>query len=209
MQFIKHLNWRYATKAMNGKVVPQDKIDTILESVILAPTSSGLQPFNVLVVKGKELKEKIRAVANDQTVVTDCSHLLIFAAWDNYTTDRINRVFENMQEQRGFNERWDGYRKYILDLYVNRPAEENFIHTAKQAYIGFGFAIAAAATLEVDATPIEGFDPAKLDELLGLREKGLRSVTLLPLGYRDAPNDWIADLPKVRMPKEEFIIELD
>jgi nitroreductase len=209
MQFLRHLNWRYATKAMNGKEVSADKIDTILESVILAPTSSGLQPYQVLVIKGKELKEKILPLANGQTVVTDCSHLLIFAAWDTYTEARVNRAFENMFEARGFNERWDGYRKYIIDLYVNRPAEENFVHTARQAYIGFGFAIAAAATEEVDATPMEGFDNDGLDALLGLREKGLRSVTLLPLGYRDVQTDWIVDMKKVRMPKDEFIIELD
>lgn len=209
MEFLEHLNWRYATKAMNGATVDDTKIGTILEAINLAPTSSGLQPFEVLVVKTDELKEKIFPISNNQSVIKDCSHLLVFTAWDDYTTERINEAFESMYAVRGFSERWDEYRKFLLNTYIGRDAELNYQHAARQAYIAFGFAIAAAATEKVDATPIEGFDPDALDALLGLREKGLRSIILLPLGYRDAENDWLIDMPKARKAKSILIKEID
>ena len=95
MELLDKLNWRYAAKAMNGEKVAQDKIDNILEAAILAPTSSGLQPFEILVVTNQEIKEKIRAIGWNQSVITDCSHLLVFAAWDTYTAERINKVFDH------------------------------------------------------------------------------------------------------------------
>ena len=101
MNFIDKLNQRYATKAMNGETVPQEKIDSILEAIRLAPTSSGLQPFEVFVVKNQEVKAEIRKIAMNQSQVTDCSHLLVFAAWDNYTADRINYMFDLTNEIRG------------------------------------------------------------------------------------------------------------
>jgi len=209
MQFIEDLNWRYATKAMNGEKVSDSKIGTILQAANLAPTSSGLQPFEVLVIKNKELKEKIKPIANNQTVITDCSHLLVFAAWDDYTEKRINDTFKVAEEIRGFNQEWDNYRKLLINLYVGRSPQQNFEHAARQAYIGFSFAIAAAATERVDSTPIEGFKPEELDILLGLKEKGLKSVLLLPLGYRDADKDWLVNLKKVRKPESDFIKALD
>jgi nitroreductase len=209
MELINALNWRYATKKMNGQAVPQDKVNTILEAAHLAPTSSGLQPFEIIVVTNAELKEKIKPVAFDQTQITDCSHLLIFAAWDNYTPERINEVFSRTVSERGVPAgSMDDYKNRLISRFGSRTAELNFAHAARQAYIGFGIALAAAAELKVDATPMEGFDNAALDELLNLKEKGLRSVTLLPLGYRDAENDWLVNLKKVRTPKARFITEL-
>jgi len=209
MHFIEHLNWRYATKVMNGKEVSVSKINTILEAANLAPTSSGLQPFEILVIKNSELKEKIKPIANNQSVITDCSHLLVFACWDDYTEERINNAFEISHGIRGFNEQWDNYRKFLIKSYVGRPQQENYEHAARQAYIAFAFAIAAAATEKVDATPIEGFNPEQLDNLLELNKQGLKSVLLLPLGYRDLDKDWLLNLKKVRKPKKDFIKELD
>jgi len=210
MELIDKLKWRFATKAMNGKAVPEAKIEAILEAARLAPTSSGLQPFEIIVITNKELKEKIKAIAWNQSVVTDCSHLLVFAAWDTYTPERINQMFDLTNEVRGFtNEGWEAYRQKLLSAYPNRPADENFIHASKQAYIAFGLAIAAAAFEGVDATPMEGFDPAALDEILELKEKGLRSVLLLPLGYRDESKDWLVNLKKVRKSKADFVTELN
>jgi nitroreductase len=108
----------------------------------------------------------------------------------------------------GTNERTEAYRNNMLANYPPRGPEVNFQHTAKQTYIALGFALIAAAEEGVDATPMEGFDPAAVDELLGLRAKGLRSVTLLPLGYRDAANDWLLPLKKVRRARENFIVEI-
>jgi len=209
MGILENLNWRYATKKMNGTIVPQDKVDTILEAARLAPSSSGLQPYEIIVISNKELLEKIKPVANGQTQITDCSHLLVFAAWDTYTEDRINEVFKCHSTERNMPESVsDAYRMMLIGAYPNRPAEENYIHAAKQAYISLGIAMAAAAEIKVDATPMEGFDYKALDELLGLKEKGLRTAVILPLGYRDEANDWLLHLKKVRTPKEKFITEI-
>lgn len=209
MELLNALQWRYATKKMNGKPVSQEKVDTILKAAHLAPTSSGLQPFEIIVVTNPELKEEIKAVANGQSQITDSSHVLIFAAWDRYTEERINAVFKYMNAERGVpDSQTDAYRTSLINAYTTQTAEQNFEHAARQAYIAFGTAIAAAAELQVDATPMEGFDNEALDSLLNLREKGLKSVTILPLGYRDEDNDWLFKLKKVRKPKEEFITEL-
>jgi len=206
MELIDKLKWRYAAKAMNGEKVAQEKIDNIIEAASLAPTSSGLQPFEIMVVTNQELKEKIRVIGWNQSVITDCSHLLVFAAWDTYTADRINKMFDLTNEIRGFkNEGWENYRQMLLNSYPQKDPEVNFQHAARQAYIAFSQAMAAAAFEEVDSTPIEGFDPEALDEILGLREKGLRSCVILPLGYRDAKNDWLVNLTKVRKSREDLV----
>lgn len=208
MSLIEALNWRYATKKMNGNAVPQEKVDQILEAARLAPTSSGLQPFKVIVITNPELKQQILPNAYNQSQVVDCSHLLVFAAWDNYTADRINGVYAYMNKERGLpDSATEDYKNNLINSRVNLAAEVNFEHAARQAYIGFGLAIAEAALLQVDATPMEGFNGAKVDEILNLSAHGLKSVTLLPLGYRDEANDWLANLKKVRQPNEEFIIE--
>lgn len=209
MELLDKLNWRYAAKAMNGEKVSEEKIDTILEAISLAPTSSGLQPFEVFVITNQEVKEKIRPIAWNQSVITDCSHLLVFAAWDTYTADRINKMFDLTNTVRGFkNEGWENYRQMLLGSYPQKDAEENFNHAAKQAYIAFSQGITAAAFEAVDATPLEGFDPTALDEILGLREKGLRSCVMLSLGYRDAENDWLVNLKKVRKSREDLVTEI-
>tara|TARA_B100000949_G_C14256245_1_gene440599 strand:+ start:220 stop:852 length:633 start_codon:yes stop_codon:yes gene_type:complete len=210
MELLDKLNWRYATKAMNGKTVDEDKIDRILEAARLAPTSSGLQPFEIIVITNNDIKGQIKPVAWDQSVITDSSHLLVFAAWDTYTAERINQVFDMTNSVRGYeNEGFENYRQMLLNTYPQKDAEENFIHASKQAYIAFGLAVAAAAYEGVDASPMEGFDPDAVDKILGLREKGLRSAVLLPLGYRDEDNDWLANQVKVRKPKEQLVTVLD
>lgn len=209
MSLIEALNWRYATKKMSGEKVSQDKVDQIIAAAHLAPTSSGLQPFKVIVVTNPELKEKIKALAFGQEQITDSSHLLIFAAWDNYTEENIRNVFVQGNIERCLPEDANAdYLNRLVATYTAKTPEENFHHAAKQAYIGFGVALAEAALLKVDATPMEGFDPAQLDELLGLREKGLRSTTLLPLGYRAESGDWLVNLKKVRTPMADFVIEM-
>ncbi len=209
MTLLENLQWRYATKQYDPtRKVAQEDVDKILEAARFAPTSSGLQQFRVLVITNQELKEKIVPIAWDQQIVADCSHLLVFAAWDRYTEERIDTIYDYTTDERGLPRgRFGSYTDKIKALYLQQTAEENFVHTARQAYIGFAMAIAQAAELKVDATPMEGFSPDELDELLDLKSKGLKSVLLLPLGYRDAANDWLADMKKVRNPKEEFVIE--
>ena len=207
MSLIEKLQWRYATKKMDStKQVPQETVDRILEAIRLSASSSGLQPYELIVVTNPEVREKIKAVANNQPQITDCSHLIIFASWDTYTADRINKVFDMTEEIRNFrSEAGNAYRQKLLDNFTTRDPELNYHHTAKQAYIGLGTALIAAAEEGVDATPMEGFNAAELDKLLNLREKGLRSCALMPIGYRKADEDWLLKMPKVRKPKEEFI----
>jgi nitroreductase/dihydropteridine reductase len=207
MSLVEKLKWRYATKKMDSsKSVPQETVEEILEAVRLTASSSGLQPYELVVITNSELREKIKAVANNQTQVTDCSHLVIFAAWDNYTTQRINDAFDMTETVRNFkNDAGVAYRQMLLTNYPARDPEVNFTHAAKQAYIGLGTALIAAAEVGVDSTPMEGFNPKALDEILNLKDKGLRSVVMLTLGYRKEDEDWLVKLKKVRRPKEKFI----
>ena len=210
MDLIESLHWRYATKKMDPqRVVPQEKVDRIVEAARLAPSSSGLQPFEVLVVTNAAMREKIRAIAWNQPQVTECSHLLVFAAWDDYTAERINMMFDLTNEERQVkNEFWESYRQRLLGLYPGRGAEQNFQHAAKQAYIALGLALAVAACEEVDSVPMEGFDAKALDEILELPARGLRSVFMLPLGYRQADQDWLVNLKKIRRSREHFVTEI-
>ena len=203
------LQWRYATKKMDPKqAVSDDKVEQILEAVRLTASSSGLQPYEVIVVTNPQVRERIKTIAWNQAQITEGSHLLVFAAWDNYTVERINMMFDLVNDERGFkNQGWEDYRQMLLGIYPPRDAEVNFQHAARQAYIGLRMALLAAAELEVDSTPMEGFDPNALDEILDLRSRGLRSVAIFPLGYREAENDWLVNLKKVRRPRAQFISE--
>ncbi|ACU61733.1 nitroreductase family protein [Chitinophaga pinensis] len=209
MSLLDDLHWRYATKKMNGVSVQQEKLDYILEAARLAPSSSGLQQYKVIVISDKALLEKIKRIAYDQSQITDCSHLLVFAAWDGYSEERVSQVFNYMMDERGLpRDTMDGYKDTILGLYGPLGQEWQAHHAAKQSYISFGLAIAAAAEQKVDATPIEGFLPDKLDELLQLKGTGYKSTVLLPLGYREAENDWLVNMKKVRTPKAAFVTEM-
>ncbi len=209
MALLDDLKWRYATKKYDPtKKVAQEDVDKIIEAARLAPTSSGLQQFRVIEITNQELKDKIVPIAMDQQIVADCSHLLVFVAWDKYTAERIDGQYDYITDERELPRgRFGSYTDRLKSLYLNQTEEQNFVHTARQAYIGFGLAIAQAAELKVDSTPMEGFNPDLLDKLLDLRTKGLRSVLLLPLGYRDAENDWLEKMKKVRKLTDEFVIK--
>ncbi|MAD18450.1 MAG: NAD(P)H-dependent oxidoreductase [Alteromonadaceae bacterium] len=204
---LQDLQWRYATKKFDpSKAVAQEKVDFILEAIRLSASSSGLQPYEVFVVTNKDIRAKIVPHAWGQQQIVDASHVLVFAAWDNYTAERINNMFDLVNEERGFsNQGWEDYRNMLLNTYPQRDAETNFEHAARQAYIGLGSALIAAANAKVDSTPMEGFVPKEVDEILELKEKGLRSVVILPLGYRAEEGDWLVNLKKVRRSEEDFI----
>ncbi|MEN7551589.1 NAD(P)H-dependent oxidoreductase [Rapidithrix thailandica] len=211
MSLLDNLNWRYATKKMNGNTVPQEKLDYILEAARLAPSSSGLQPYTILVIKNREVIEKLKpASMMNERLFDDVSHLLVFASWNGYTQERVDEVFDRTLAERGLpGNTMDDYKNNLLAHYEPLGKEWQTNHSAKQAYISFGMAIAAAAEQKVDATPIEGFVPDAYDEILGLKEKGLKSAVVLALGYRDEANDWLVNLKKVRTPKEQFLIEIN
>ncbi|MDD2436523.1 MAG: nitroreductase family protein [Massilibacteroides sp.] len=201
--------WRYATKKFDpSKKVSQEHVDKIIEAARLAPTSSGLQPFQLLVITDQKIKEQLVPIAMGQEQVRDCSHLLVFAAWDNYTAERIDSMYDLITKTR--EQASDTYKSYTDRLkanYLPRPSKENFEHAARQTYIAFAYAIAMAAELKVDATPMEGFINEDVDKLLNLRSKGLKSVLLLPLGYH-AEEDWLVNLKKTRRPLLDFVVNL-
>ncbi len=210
-ELLKKLQWRYATKKMNpAQAVSDEKVDRIVEAARLAATSSGLQPYEIIVVKSQAVREQMKPKAFGQSQITDGSHVLVFAAWDDYTPDRINMMFDlHNTERNSKDEGWENYRKMLLGSYPTRGAEANFQHAAKQAYIGLGTALIAAAFEEVDATPMEGFDPAGIDEILGLKARGLRSAVIMALGYRDTAQDWLVNLKKVRRSGAQFVTKVE
>ena len=209
MSLIENLNWRHAVKAYDPtKKVSQKDLNTILEAARLAPTSSGLQPFRIIVVESQELKDKMVAGALNPEVMRDSSHVLVFAAWDSYSNEKIDKVYDHHTDVRDLPRgRFGSYTDKIKEMYGAQTPAEHFAHTARQTYIALGIALAQAAELKIDSTPAEGFSNAVVDEVLGLKERGLKSVSLLYLGYRDEANDWLANMKKVRVPMDEFIIK--
>ena len=204
------LNWRYATKKMDpSKAVPQDKVDAIVEAIRMAPTSSGTQPFELLVVTNADIRGQIAEAAGGQAQITDGSHVLVFAAWDNYTAERIDYVVDLNVAARGDLPMLHAYYDNLKTNYLPREAEVNYAHAARQAYIALGIALIAAAEQEVDSTPMEGFDPDAVDTILGLKKRGLRSVVLLPLGYRDETGDWLLPMGKVRKSRDTIVTEVN
>ena len=210
MSLIEDLQWRYATKKFDStKKVSQSDIDKLVEAARLAPTSSGLQPFRVLVVSNPELKDKMVPIAMNQQQVADCSHVLVFAAWNRYSAERIDSIYDFTTEERGLAKGFFGaYTDKLKSIYLPQDEKENFEHIARQTYIALALVMAQAAELKIDSTPMEGFYNDQLDELLNLSSLGLKSVSILPVGYRDASADWLVNMKKVRLPKEEFVIEM-
>jgi len=206
---LEALNWRYATKRMNGKKVPQEKIDNILEAVSLSPSSMGLQPYTILVIENEETRRKLQPAAFNQPQLIEGSHLIIFASWTDVTEDQVNVYIRHIADVRKVPiETLDGFKASLMGIVNGRSTQSKAEWAARQAYIAFGTAIAAAAVEHVDATPMEGFNPAAVDEILGLKEKGLTSVTMLAVGFRDEATDVLSGAKKVRRSKDKLILEL-
>lgn len=209
MKLIDALNWRYATKRMNGEKVPAEKLDAVLEATRLSASSMGLQPYNILVVENEEVKKQLQPAAYNQPQITEASHLLVFAAWENVTAAHVDNYINDIINTRGVApETLDAFKGSLMGIVNGRTPEQKYEWAARQAYIAFGTAIAAAAVEQIDATPMEGFNPAAVDEILGMKEKGLRSVTILALGYRDAEKDFMVNQKKVRRAKDELILKV-
>ena len=204
MSLIQDLNWRYATKNMNGETVSDEKLSAILAAINLAPTSYGLQPFTVLVVSNEAIKDKLQAAAYGQPQVGSSSAVLVFAVPVKITGADIEKFIQLVATTRSIPaETLDGYKGMIVGTVGGLPAEQQQIWSAKQVYIALGTALAAAAEQEVDACPMEGFDAAQIDEILGLTEKGLKAVVIMPVGYRSA-DDATAEYIKVRKSESEI-----
>lgn len=199
MEAIQHLNWRYATKKYNGSQIDKDNLLTILESIRLTPTSLGMQPFKVLVIDNPELREKMLPIAYNQSQIKDASHIILFAANTQISEENINSYMNNVATTRQMPvENLAGFKGMINGFIGSKNEVEITEWACKQCYIALGIAMATAAALKVDTTPMEGYKANEMDELFNLKAQGYTSAVLLALGHRDAENDQLAKLAKVR-----------
>jgi nitroreductase/dihydropteridine reductase len=208
MSITTALDWRYATKRMNGTKIPKEKLDVILDAIALAPSSFGLQPYSILIIENKELLEKIKPIAYNQPQITEASALIVFAAWDTLNEEKITAYINQIAKDR--NVSIDSLKsvKEQIETQLKNSDEDNLNWNSKQTYIALGIALVAAAEEKIDSTPMEGFDKKLLDDLLNLKEKGLKSTVIMTLGYRDVKNDYLANLKKIRRPKDQLFINL-
>jgi len=204
MNLIESLNWRYATKKYSDRKVSADDLNKIIAATNLSASSAGLQPYRLFIVGNQELRNKLgEGSFNGQ--IADSSHLLVFAAFEKITEEHIETYITHIASERGLPvEALADFKAALVNGILNRTDEVNFTWAARQAYIGLGTALIAAADLQIDSTPMEGFDADKFDELLNLKEKGLKSVVTLALGYRDEEQDMYAKFKKVRLAKDDF-----
>jgi nitroreductase len=205
---LNRLNWRYAVKKFDPTRRVSDKdLETLEESIMVAPTSFGLQLFKAIVIINDETRQKLRPAAWGQSQITESSHLIVFAAKKTIAPEDIEQFFERIVEVRGTPlETLAEYKAMVSGFGEKAVAEDwAFSWCQRQTYLALGFLLQTAALIGVDACPMEGFDPAQFNEILGLRDYS--ATALCALGYRSEA-DWLADLPKVRMPKEEIIVRI-
>jgi nitroreductase len=208
MNLIESLEWRYATKRMNGEQIPEEKMNNILDAVQLAPSSYGLTPYNVIVVQDPAMKEKLAPQCYNQPQIKESSALLIFAPWKIINDDNVDTYMEEIATTRSIPvEALVDLSNSIKGKIKSSTPEDLNAWASKQAYIALGVGLAAAAVEGIDSTPMEGFNPAGVNEVLGLGAKGLSAVCMLALGYRDAAQDYLANAKKVRRDKEKLFIK--
>lgn len=208
MNLINDLNWRYATKSYTSEKVNEEKLNFILEATRLTASSIGLQPYRVIVIDNKELKARLGENSFNKQI-SNSSHLLVFASYNNVSTRHVEDLVTLTANKQGVSmESLNGLLTAASTYISSRSDEENKLWAERQTYIALGTAMVAAANIKVDATPMEGFDSALFDEVLGLKEKNLHSVVLLSLGYRDEAVDFLAKRPKARIAMEEFVMKV-
>jgi len=209
MSVIETLKWRAAIKNFDPtKKVSDADLDQLLTAIQLAPSSLGLQHYRVLVVENPEIREKLREAAHGQAQLTESSHVIIFAAEtvldEAYGKKYIDLVAKTREIGR---EHLEGYEQMVVNSLNGLAEDQKLVWAAKQAYIALGVLLTAAAELGIDACPMEGFLAGKFDEILGLKELGLTTVVIAPIGYR-SDEDVYSKLAKVRKPKEELFIHI-
>jgi len=209
MNIINSLEWRYATKKFDpSKKLSNQQIETLKKAFNLTPTSFGLQPIKMIVIQNKELQEKFVPHSYFQRQVADASHLLVLCIENDTTSTDINSYFDLEKKVRGVDEAViSDFRKQLVDMYKNKTVEERNLSSIYQTYIALGNLMTVCALEKIDACPIEGFIPSKVDELLNLSAQNLKSILLLPVGYRDE-NDIMSTMKKVRKPLNETVIEI-
>lgn len=202
---ISQLRWRYATKQFDAaKKIPADVWTALEDALVLTPSSFGLQPWRFLVISNPELRQKLRVASWNQSQVTDASHLIVFAVHKENTPEHVDRHISAIASATGQPAdapRLAGLKRVILDFSGSVSNKE---WNSRQAYIALGNFMTSAALLGIDTCPLEGIEPAKYDEILGLSELGLATAVACAAGYR-AETDKYAATPKVRFAKEEVI----
>jgi nitroreductase len=205
MELIEALQWRYATKKYSDKKVSDEILERIVTAINLSASSYGLQPYRLFVVDNAHLRKELSMYSSNPQI-TEASHLLVFAAFDSINEESIDSYIKLIARERNMPiENLEMFRKEGLGGLLAQTDDQYFNWAAKQAYIALGTALIAAAAEKVDATPMEGFDAENFDKVLGLKDKGLKSIVLISLGYRDEENDSLARLKKVRWPNDEFV----
>lgn len=209
MDILKSLKWRYATKKFDSNsMLSDEQIKILKEAFNLTATSFGLQPIKLIVLKNKEVREKLVAHAFDQRQVADASHLLIICIQKESSTEDVENYFNRVKEVRDTpDEILAPFKEYMLGSVSNSSTKDLQDAAKLQAYIALGNLLTVCATQKIDSCPMEGFKPAEFDEILGLEKMNLKSVLLLPVGKR-ANDDYMAELKKVRKPIENSVIEL-
>ncbi|MEI7828134.1 MAG: NAD(P)H-dependent oxidoreductase [Prolixibacteraceae bacterium] len=208
MALLEKLNKRYATKKFDAtKKLSSEELSTLLEAIRLSASSYGLQAYKVLVVENEAVRKQLRAAAWDQSQITDASQLLVFALDTNFDEKGVDSFVNLTAKTRNIDvSALSGYGDMMKGSF-KRPKNELHSWLSRQIYIALGFGLVAAAELNIDACPMEGFDNAKFDEILGLKEKGLTSVVVLTVGFRSS-EDGYQHLAKVRQSKEDLFINV-
>jgi nitroreductase len=206
---LDNLNWRYATKKFDAtKKISSEDLNTLKEAVRLAASSYGLQPYKVVIVENPEIREQLKAAAYGQTQITDSSQLFIFANDLNAGPESVAAYIQNISETRGIpTEALGGFADMMNGVISNLSQEAKNIWTAKQTYIALGTLLAAAAELKIDATPMEGFNAAAFNEILGFDKLGLNASVIATVGYRHDEDD-TQHYKKVRKSHEELFITI-
>lgn len=207
MNIIEHLKWRYATKRFDkSKKVSESQMNILLEAANLAPSSYGLQPFNILVVENETLREKLKTFSYGQDQVTEASHLIIFAVRNNLSVADVDHFIQRIAEVRSVSTESLAEYQATMSASISSKTQEALTQWAsRQVYISLGFLLAAAASEKIDACPMEGFQKDKFDEILGLKEKGLSVIVMAAVGFR-SENDSYQFKPKVRKRFEDMFI---
>jgi nitroreductase/dihydropteridine reductase len=209
MSLIKPLQWRNAIKNFDHtKKVSPELLDELLTAIQLSPSSAGLQNYKVLVVENPEIREKLREAAHGQAQLTQASHVIVFAAETNVDSAYVGKYIDLIAKTREIGrEHLVGFEQMILGAVNNQTEDQKIIWGSKQAYLALGVLLTAAAELSIDACPMEGFQAGKFDEILGLKELGLTTTVIAPIGYR-SDEDVYSKMAKVRKPKEELFIQV-
>ena len=209
MNIIDSLKWRYAVKKFDtNKDLSEIQIETLKEAFNLTATSYGLQPLKLVIIKNKKIQEKLLPFSWNQQQILQASHLLVICIKDNYTTKEVENYFNLVQKIRNTpDEVINPFKKFLTAEIAKKTQEELYVSNKNQAYIALGNLLTVCASQEIDSCPMEGFTPDKYDEILDLKKDNLKSVLVLPVGFR-ASDDYMKDLTKVRKNISDSIIEI-